>query len=391
MQIDGKDYPADNLYRAGETNEYTITDLQPGQHTIKIAATNGDITETSFTLSANYNMTVEVPRNGKPIITEQRNSEVDTDPRTTMKEADFGALMKTLRGIEYTSQKEFAVTEIFLNSNYYFTHLQVIELLHQVTDANLKLAKLSYASLLDHSSFTKVINDFSDPEDKKKLLVYANRFRQSQAATHMTSQRFSEIKNSIAAERLVLERDKATMYAFTKAGNRFSVDQARQLIEISETEKGREDLAKASFRTLTNPEEFTSLYSLFNLQASKDSLAIFLFRMGRDMLSREPNFQQAEMSAPDFSSVIDEVSIAVEDKRTQMLLVQFANPYASFSTSQIGKLIELVKDEPNRLLLLMAAYRITTNRKDFSSLHKLLRSEGSRKALANYETHYYGK
>ncbi len=391
MQIDGKDYPADNLYRNGETNQYTITDLQPGQHTMRIVSTTGVITETSFTLSSNYNMTVEVPRNGSPIITEQRNSELDTDSKTTMKTEDFSALMKTLRGIEYISQIEFAIAEIFLNSNYYFTPLQVIEILHQVTDSSLKLVKLSYASLLDHSAFTKVINDFNDPEDRRKLRLYVNRLKQSPPIINMTLQRFNELKNLINKEWLVLERDKAIMSAFSTQGNRFSVDQARQLIEISETEKAREELAKASFRTLTNPQEFTSLYSLFGSQISKDNLSLFVFEMGTDMLSRQPNFQQADMSVLDFSALIDQISLANEDKRTQLLLIPFANPYSSFSTSQIGKLVELVKDEPNRLLLLMAAYRVTTNRKDFGSLHKLLLSKGSKNALTNYETHYHGK
>lgn len=394
IQIDDKDYPADNLYRSSKSNEYTITDLQPGQHTIKIVSARGDISEISFTLSFNYNMSIEVARKGTISISEQRNVEYETDPRSDMNNKDFLVLTQTLQGLEFNSERELAVTEFFLNRGFHFSSSQIIGLLQLLSgdSIKLKLAKLSYSSLIDPRTFDKIILVFGNVEDKKDL----RRFMESKKsllkvkAINMSQSDFNRIKNLIDTEWLVLEKDKAIMSAFRKPGNRFSTQQARELVEMSGTEQGRKLLAIASFTSVTDQENFSNIFSLFGSQTAKDDIAIYIFQTETDKQSRQPNFVMPSMSPIDFSVVVDKIYNANEDKRTQLLANRFASPYSSFSATQIGELIQMVKDETNRLLLLKASYRVITNRDEFISLYDLLWTKASREALAVYQSTYVG-
>ena len=394
IQIDDKDYPADNLYRSSKSNEYTITDLQPGQHTIKIVSARGDISEISFTLSSNYNMTIEVARKGTISISEQRNVEYETDPRIDMNNKDFLVLTQTLQGLEFNSQRELAVTEFFLNRGFHFSSSQIIELLQLLSgdSTKLKLAKLSYGSLIDPRTFDKIILVFGNVEDKKDL----QRFMESKKSLlkvkviNMSQSDFNRLKNLIDTEWLVVEKDKAIMNAFRKKGNHFTTQQARELIEMSGTEDARKLLAIASFSSVTDQENFTSILSLFGSQASKNDIAFYIFNTKSDKQSRQPNFVMPIMSSTEFSIVIDGIYYANEDKRTQLLVNRFASPYSSFSATQIGELIQMIKDESNRLLLLKASYRVITNQDEFISLYDLLWTKASREALAVYQSTYFG-
>ena len=56
----------------------------------------------------------------------------------------------------------------------------------------------------------------------------------------------------------------------------FTSAQARQLIELVSLESNRLQLAKLSYRTITDRGNFTQLYDLFYSQSSKDELAAYV-------------------------------------------------------------------------------------------------------------------
>jgi hypothetical protein len=229
-------------------------------------------------------------------------------------------------------------------------------------------------------------------EDKKDL----QRFMESKKSLlkvkviNMSQSDFNRLKNLIDTEWLVVEKDKAIMNAFRKKGNHFTTQQVSELIEMSGTEDARKLLAIASFSSVTDQENFTSILSLFGSQASKNDIAFYIFNTKSDKQSRQPNFVMPSMSSTEFSIVVDGIYNANEDKRTQLLVNRFALPYSSFSATQIGELIQMIKDETNRLLLLKASYRLITNRDEFIALYDLLWTKASREALAVYQSTYVG-
>lgn len=390
IQIDGKDYPSDNIYRNGKANEFTITDLGPGQHAIMISSLRGAGSVTPFTLSSNYDMTIGVEKNGNIQISQKRKIGFDEDPRMEMTADDFVALARTLESVELGSQREFGLTQAFLNRDYHFSSPQIITMLGLVKGpAKLRLAKLSYGSILKAASFDSVINVFA-PGDKNSLRSYIAGLKALPAGMQMAELPFGQLKQLIDKEWLILEKDKAIMAAFLKRGNLFSTDQARQLIEMSGTEAARILLAAASFSTLTDKENFNSFYYLFRFHASKNEVSLLVFRQGEDFLSRIPGLRKDAISSADFTVVMNEILDANEDMRAEKLARRFAYPYAAFTTGQVAELVQLVKDESNRLSLLKDAWRVITDRANFNTLSDLLWLDENRKSFAAYRESYHG-
>jgi hypothetical protein len=67
---------------------------------------------------------------------------------------------------------------------------------------------------------------------------------------------------------------------FANPNNFFTTAQIKQLILLINTEPNRLELAKLSYKTVTDPENFTQINDLFQMQASKDELTAYVKEVG---------------------------------------------------------------------------------------------------------------
>ena len=63
---------------------------------------------------------------------------------------------------------------------------------------------------------------------------------------------------------------------FANESNYFTVNQAKQLIQLVSAESNRLDLAKSAYNNVVDPENFSLMYDLLSSQSSKNELANYV-------------------------------------------------------------------------------------------------------------------
>jgi hypothetical protein len=92
----------------------------------------------------------------------------------------------------------------------------------------------------------------------------------------MTNTDFSILVLTIRGNFLQLLKVQAERDVFANPNNFFTAAQIKQLILLVNAEPSRLELAKLSFKTVTDPENFNQINDLFQMQASKDELAAYV-------------------------------------------------------------------------------------------------------------------
>jgi len=92
----------------------------------------------------------------------------------------------------------------------------------------------------------------------------------------MSDANFTTKVNEVKAQWLPFGKLNALTTIFANPDNYFTTSQAKQLIQLVSDEDNRLQLAKSSYRAITDRPNFTQLYDLFSYQASKDALASYV-------------------------------------------------------------------------------------------------------------------
>jgi hypothetical protein len=140
------------------------------------------------------------------------------------------------------------------------------------------LAKLSYRSIIDPSNFNQIYNLLSTQESKNELAAYLNtNYNTGNAANvAMTDANFNTLYQSIQKQYLPFEQMNSLTSAFNNTSNFFTSAQAKQLIPLVSLESNRLQLAKLSYRTITDRSNFGQLYDLLNSQAGRNELDAYV-------------------------------------------------------------------------------------------------------------------
>jgi hypothetical protein len=88
----------------------------------------------------------------------------------------------------------------------------------------------------------------------------------------MDDNQFSQLLETIRNQWLPGAKMSSVRNEFVVSGHYFTTMQAKQMIEFVTDENNRLQLAKASYRTITDPENFRQLYDVFKYQASKNEM-----------------------------------------------------------------------------------------------------------------------
>jgi len=195
---------------------------------------------------------------------------------------EFNQLLQSVQDKWSQSLKGEAERNAFANTGNYFSTAQIRQLLSLITSESdrLDLAKLSYRSVTDPANFTKLSDLFSSSANRNEFNNYVStqggQVLNATVKTPMTDNDFSALVFSIRANLLQILKVSAEKDVFNNPNNFFTASQIKQLISLINSENNRLELAKLSYRTVTDPANFTQLYDLFKTQASKDDLANYV-------------------------------------------------------------------------------------------------------------------
>ncbi|MEP6616194.1 MAG: DUF4476 domain-containing protein, partial [Ginsengibacter sp.] len=265
---------------ANTNNRITITDLQPGQHTMQVfryTNNNGrrNAASTSFNLRSGYDMLITVNGDGSVQLKESRRRGNRRIQNTPMTDANFSLLLQNVQRQWNTGSKTTLIASSFSNTNNYFTTQQAIQLIQSVRSesARLQLAKSSYRSIVDPASFTQLYSLLPSQASKNDLASYVSEYNinnpiytnnnngnnnnNNQYRTAMPSANFNNLMQDVQKQWLPGAKMSFLTNAFANANNYFSTSQAKQLIQLVSEEINRLQLAKASYHTIVDPANFT--------------------------------------------------------------------------------------------------------------------------------------
>ena len=291
--VDGKSYPITTTSTTDMNGIVTVTDLQPGQHTLDVVRINQNTnnrrnTSRTFNLRSRYDLAIMVNNDGSVELkeTRSRNYGNANRNRNAMSDADFSVLLQNVQGQRRASAKTTAVTNAFQTANNYFTTDQATQLLELVPSESkrLTLAKSVYPKITDRANFTAMYELFDNQVNKDALAAYVDSYNANRPTynnngrnnnrytTPMNDADFNALMKDVKKQWFPGAKMTALSNAFNNTNNYFNTSQANQLIRLISDEDNRLQLAKSAYARITDPGNFSQLYDLFSSQARKDEL-----------------------------------------------------------------------------------------------------------------------
>jgi len=195
----------------------------------------------------------------------------------------------------------------------------------------------------------------------------------------MNNTDFNNLLKNVRAQATVNGRRSVIANAFNNTNNYFTTFQVEQLLQLVNSESYRLQLAKLSYRGITDPDNFNQLYDLFTTQASKTELEEYVNSY------RDPINQQPSMAEADFNTLyLDIKNQQYVSTQMNSLTNAFNNTNYYFTSNQASRLIQIVNSETNRLQLAKLSYRSIVDTANFSQVINLLGTQASRNELAAY-------
>jgi hypothetical protein len=172
--------------------------------------------------------------------------------------------------------------------------------------------------------------------------------------------------------------------AFENPSNFFTTAQAKQLIGLINSQSSRLSLAKASYRSITDPNSFSDLYSVLNSQAHRNELTAYVNNYNSNNTANTGAMSTAKFNTL-YRLTQNQNSTTA---RVSYLTEVFNNDINYFSSTQVRQLIQLVSGESYRLQLAKLSYKRVADPANFSTVHSVLTSQASRNQLTAYVNAY---
>ncbi|MGE5519860.1 MAG: DUF4476 domain-containing protein [Candidatus Dadabacteria bacterium] len=407
ITIDGKSYTPPTSYN-NNFSSVVISDLQPGQHSLQVIRTESNYNNTArnvntnFTLRNGYDLTINVNANGGLQMTERFNGNrgVGQYSNSAMSNYDFGNLYRSIQRMRGNAARTRSISNAFNYNNYSFTSYQVKQLIQLVNSqrSRIDLAKAAYHTIVDPANFSLVYS-LLNQAGRNEVIAYVDENSNttlnssgSYAAKYhspMSSSSFDDLYSRIQNEWYQSSRLAAIRDAFANTNNYFTSYQASRLVQLASNEYERLELAKASFRTITDPANFTIMYNLLNSQADRDTLAAYVNSFNNNGSYNSSNnggyTYQTPMSDANFNTLYQDIQRQwFPGSKMNALRQAFSNTSNHFTSYQASQLIQLISDEDNRLELAKMAYSTVTDPSNYSQVINLLSSQTDRDALTDY-------
>src|SRR4030095_8920974 len=198
----------------------------------------------------------------------------------------------------------------------------------------------------------------------------------------MSETDFTNLYNSIRNQWRSSQRMTMVSDAFANTNYYFTTAQAKSLIQLVSSQSNRFTLAKASYRSITDPTNFTQMYEVLNSQSQRDELAAYVSTYNAGSSS-------TAMTASRFNTIYKTAQRqATTNSKVSYIYNAFTNTNNYFTVAQARQLVQLAPDEANRLYLAKISYRSIIDRTNFSQMNALLNSQASRNELTIFVSTY---
>ena len=357
----------------------------------KLAYAGVTDTENFATLSNVFNSTTR-----KNEFAEFVQSKSDTTPATTARvlisDSNFNILVTNVKNKWSQSLKSEALRDAFVNSNYYYTTIQVRQLMGLVTSESdrMDLIKLAYPTVSDANNFASLYDVFASTANRAEFNDFVGskggEVVNAGVKAQMTVNNFNLLMTSIQSKWSQALKTDAVRDAFVKTTNYFSTDQIRKLLTLVTSETDRLELAKQSFRSVMDPAMFYQLGDLFPTNSYRNEFNTYASAQTGVTVNTGV---KTPMTNTDFSILV----LTIRGNFLQLLKVQaerdiFANPNNFFTAAQIKQLILLINVEPSRLELAKLSFKTVTDPENFNQLNDLFQMQASKDELAAYVKNY---
>ena len=383
IMIDGTEYIVSNDYNTNTNTPIVVSNLQAGQHTLQIKrADNINPSSTIFTIRTGYDLQITISGNGSVTTRETKWKADNTTAEyaTAMSSADFTALYNSVRSQWRNSSKVTMLSDAFAKTTNYFTTAQARQLIQLVNNQSnrFSLAKASYRSITDPVNFTQMYDVLNSQSYRDQLAEYVSTYNAGSSSTAMTTANFNTLFRTAQRQSTINSRVSYIYNAFINTNNFFTVSQARQLVQLIHDETNRLYLAKISYRSIIDRNNFSQMSALLNSQASRNELDNFISTYD----DSNPIYTKIAMKDDDYNVLYRDIQnrFGLGAKMSALQNV-FANENYYFTVAQARQLIQLVSSESNRLELAKSSYNNIVDPSNFNQLYDVLSSTGSRNEL----------
>ena len=387
IAIDGKSYTVSNDYNSNTNQPIVVSNLLAGQHTLQIQRANeANSSSTTFTTRNGYDLQIVIAGNGSVQLRETKwRSDNGAGTMTPMSSTDFSNLYNEVRKQWRTANRTTMVSEAFANTNNYFTTVQAKQLIGLVSSQSSRftLAKAVYPRITDPINFSQVYDVLNSQSYRDQLEEYVNTYNASSSSTAMTTARFNQVYRTAQRQATTNSKISYINNLFTNTNNYFTVAQAKQLIQVSTGDENRLYLAKVSYRSIVDKNNFYQMNTLLSSQSSRNELATFANTY--DNNNGSPVYTKVAMKEADYNVLYSDVQnrygLGAKFSALQNI---FSNNTYYFTTAQAEQLIGLVSAESNRLELAKASYDNIVDPNNFNQLYDLLSTTAGRNELDVY-------
>ena len=383
--IDNKDFSVQNDYNTNANTPIVVSNLQSGQYTLQIKRSDEvNPSSTVFTTRTGYDLQITITANGSVQLkeTKWRADNNSGQYRQAMSVTDFNNLYTGIRNKRQSANRMMMVSDAFANTNYYFTTAQAKQLIQLVNSQSNRftLAKASYRSISDPTNFPQIYDVLNSQSYRDQLSDYVSTYNAGSSSTAMTASMFNTIYRTAQRQATTNSKVSYIYNSFTNTNNYFTVAQARQLVLLAPDEANRLYLAKISYRSIIDRNNFSQMNALLNSQASRNELNTFVNTYDNS----NPVYTRIAMKEAEYNTLYRDIQnrYGINAKMSALSNV-FATENYYFTTAQAKQLIQLVSDENNRFELAKASYDNIVDQANFNQLYDIF-SYSSRNALEVY-------
>jgi len=376
-----------------------LNNLQQGEHTVRVVFDDNRQNDyvSRFTLRAGYDMTITISSNGTIRTSENLHQLNETTPGTTtayhapMSSTNFNNLLSQIR-YQRSYQKQALVENAFEDPNNYFTSAQASQLIRNVysQSARFELAKQAYPKVTDPANFTQVSGLLYSQSKRNELNEYISTYAASDSGVDhfrnaMAENEFNRIYRNARQQYPFSQQRVYISNAFANPNNYFTTAQAIQLISLQNDESSRLFLAKAAYRGITDPENFSQVNSLLYSPSSRNELSVYIRTYNRN----DPQSGKNIWTDYYFNTVYNEAQRKYPSSaRLAYLSDILSNTGNYYTIEQAKQLIRLMSGETDRLQLAKTAYRGLSDYTEYTQFNDLFSYQSSRNELAAYAKSY---
>ena len=392
--VDGKDYNLISDAAKNRQTTITINNLSTGQHTLLFTRTYGNVNNTeriatTFHLRYGFDMLIKLNGNGSLELIETKKIDL-LESHDPMNSTSFNSIYRNVGNQRSTSGRRAVIYNAFNKANNYFTTNQVSQLLQLVNAENLRLelAKLSYPVITDRNNFNQLYNLLNSQASRNELEDYADNYNDDNEVSNeptdaMADVNFTALYQTIQQQWPVSTQMSSLSNAFNNTDNYFSTYQASRLIQLINTENNRLQLAKLSYRSIIDRNNFSQIYSLLSSQSSKNELTTYVNNYN------ENNTANNAMTDANFNYLFQSIQQQWPlSAQLNLLTNAFTSPSNYFTSYQASRLIQIVSAENSRLPLAKLSYRSIVDRNNFSQVYNVISSQSGKNELTTYVNNY---